>query len=119
MTERVTIEREGDDLVIRIPMQLKRRGGRKEIIVPEGLPQSGAPRPREQEPLVVALARAFYWTELVHSGRFGSIGELADALGIDRAYASRIMRLTLLAPALPHMTLRKCSPSPLMPSPPR
>jgi len=116
MTERVTIEREGDDLVIRIPMQLKRRGGRKEIIVPEGLPQSGAPRPREQEPLVVALARAFYWTELVHSGRFGSIGELADALGIDRAYASRIMSLTLLAPDIVEMILCKCSPSPVLSS---
>ena len=35
-----TVRREGETLVIRNPMELKRRGGRKEIIVPEGLPGS-------------------------------------------------------------------------------
>ena len=51
-----------------------------------------------QEPLITALARAFHWQELVDSGKYSSISDLADALGLDRSYVGRIMRLTLLAP---------------------
>ncbi len=51
-----------------------------------------------QEPLLTALARAFHWQELIDSGKDASISDLAEALGLDRSYVSRIMRLTLLAP---------------------
>ena len=92
------VHRDGDAVVIRIPMQLKSRRGRKEIIVPEGLP--GAPNGKSpaQEPLLTALARAFHWTELIDSGKYRSVTELAEALGVDRSYVGRVMRLALLAP---------------------
>ena len=48
--------------------------------------------------MITALARAFHWQELVDSGKYASISDLAEALGLDRSYVSRIMRLTLLAP---------------------
>jgi len=79
-------------------MNLKRRSGRKEIIVPDGLPGTERKKSPTQEPLVTALARAFHWQDLIDTGRYASITELADALGVDRSYVSRIMRLTLLAP---------------------
>ena len=85
-------------LVIRIPMQLKKRGGRKEIIVPDGLPGTGPSKSATQKPLITALARAFHWQELIDGGKYSSISDLAEALGLDRSYVSRIMRLTLLAP---------------------
>ncbi len=91
------VEREGETLVIRIPMELKRRSGRKEIIAPDGLPGTRS-RPPAQEPLVTALARAFYWQELIDTGEFGSVTELAEALDVDRSYVGRVMRLALLAP---------------------
>ncbi len=94
----VTLEREGDTVVIRIPMDLKRRSGRKEIIVPEGLPGTEQRKPTTQEPLITALARAFHWQELIDSGKYGSITELAKALNVDRSYVGRILRLSLLAP---------------------
>ena len=94
----VTLEREGDTVVIKIPMDLKRRAGRKEIIVPEGLPGTEQHKSPTQEPLVTALARAFHWQELIDSGKYSSITELAEALGVDRSYVGRILRLTLLAP---------------------
>ena len=59
----VTLEREGDTVVIKIPMDLKRRCGRKEIIVPEGLPGTEQRKSPTQEPLVTALARAFHWQD--------------------------------------------------------
>ncbi len=69
MSERPSVERDGDTLVIRVPMKFKKRGGRKEIIVPEGLSGSRPSKSRAQEPLVTALARAFHWQELIDSGR--------------------------------------------------
>jgi len=93
-----TIERDGDAIVVRIPMVLKSRRGRKEIIVPEGLPGAPNEKAAAQEPLVTALARAFHWQELIDSGRHNSVTELAQALGLDRSYVCRVMRLTLLAP---------------------
>ena len=98
MSERPTVECDVETLVIRVPMKFKKRGGRKEIIVPEGLSGSRPQKPRSQEPLVTALARAFHWQELIDSERYASVTELAAALGVDRSYVGRIMRLALLAP---------------------
>ena len=94
----VVLDRQGDRVVIRIPMDLKRRSGRKEIIVPEGLPGTESRKSPTQEPLVTALARAFHWQELIDGGRYSSITDLAEALQVDRSYVGRIMRLALLAP---------------------
>jgi hypothetical protein len=85
-------------VTITIPMNLKRRGGRKEILVPDGLPGSLPVKSPTQEPLVTALARAFHWQELLDTGRYRSVTDLAEALGLDRSYVGRILRLTLLAP---------------------
>ena len=85
-------------LLIRIPMQLKKRGGRKEIIVPEGPPGTRPSKSPTQEPLITALARAFRWQGLIDNGKYSSITDLSNALGVDRSYVSRIMRLALLAP---------------------
>ena len=79
-------------------MQLKRRSGRKEVLVPEGLEGARPTKSPAQEPLLTAVARAFHWQDLLESGRYGSITELAEALRLDRSYVGRILRLTLLAP---------------------
>ena len=50
--------------------------------------------------MVKALARAFRWRKLLESGTYASVAEMADAEGIDRSYVSRVVRLTLLAPAM-------------------
>jgi hypothetical protein len=79
-------------------MTFKTCGGRKEIIVPDGLPGTTRSKSPTQEPLITALARAFHWQELIDTGRYDSVTELADGLGVDRSYVGRILRLTLLAP---------------------
>ena len=48
--------------------------------------------------LALAIARAHHWKELIDSGKFASISELAIAIGMDFSYAARIYRLTYLAP---------------------
>ena len=63
------------------------------------------------DPLVLNLARAFRWQELIDSGTYSNAIELARAVGKDTAYVARTVRLTLLAPeiihAILHGTLKK------------
>ncbi len=92
-------------------MQLKTRRGRKEIIVPEGLPGTRRSKRPTQEPLITALARAFHWQELIDIGRYASITELAETLGVDRSYVGRIMRLALLAPDIVEAIVEGREPS--------
>jgi hypothetical protein len=92
----VTVEREGDTVVVCIPMAVKRVAGRKQIVVPQGL--EAEPQLAAQEPIVVALARAYCWQERLDTRRYSSITELAAALNIDRKYVARILSLAFLAP---------------------
>jgi len=71
-----------------------KRGGRKEMQLPEGAAQ---PRTIDNT-LVKALARAFRWKRMLESGEFASISELAEREGIAPYYMTRALRLTLLAP---------------------
>ena len=63
-------------------------GGRREALT----------LPRPDETLTRALARAHRWNRMLEHGRFRSIAEIAEAEKVDRAYVSRLLDLTLLAP---------------------
>jgi hypothetical protein len=80
-------------------MTFQRRGGRKLIIGPDNN-NDWTPRPRIDNTLVKALARAFRWRRLLESGKFTTLTELAAAEKINPSYLSRILRLTLLAPEI-------------------
>ena len=84
---------------VRVPFSIRKRGGRKLVVVPAGaeaLPE----RPRVDNAMVKALARAFRWRKLLETGVYGTIEELAAAEKINSSYVSRILRMTLLAPAI-------------------
>ena len=85
-----------------VPMTIRRRGGRKQIIGPDGVPVrvgGGTAQETRGDPVLVkALARAFRWQRMLEEGRYGSIRELAAAEGVDRAHVGRQLNLTLLAP---------------------
>lgn len=88
----------GQIVVVNIPMKMKTRGGRRRIIIPDLLQQKGTARGEYQESMALAIARAHLWKELIDSGKFASISDLASAIGIDPSYAARMFRLTMLAP---------------------
>ncbi len=96
--EKITLQRDGESIRIHIPLKFKKRGGRKEIITPDGLPAVVPDRKVYQKPLVIALARAHRWQKLLDDSKVDSISELARKFNVDASYVSRIMRLTLLAP---------------------
>lgn len=83
-----------DTVTIHVPFRLVKRGGRKEMQLPEG---ASTPR-RPDGALVKALARAFRWKRLLESGEFATVSELAEREGIAPSYMTRVLRLTLLAP---------------------
>ena len=83
-----------ETMTLHVPFRIVKRGGRKEMQMPEGATQ---PR-RTDNTLVKALARAFRWKRMLESGEFVTIAELAEREGIAPSYMTRVLRLTLLAP---------------------
>ena len=74
----------------------RKRGGRKLVVTPDGAPW--APRPRVDNAMVKALARAFRWRKMLDEGVHATLEDLARAKGVNATYVSRMLRLTLLAP---------------------
>jgi len=111
MTDKPTVIAEGENILIRIPMRFKKRGGRKEIIAPEGLESAFPTAAPVQEPIVTALARARRWQQTLDAGEVASVTELAERLNVDRSYAARILRLNLLAPDIVEAILAGREPS--------
>jgi hypothetical protein len=72
-------------------------GGRKTIIS-EAV--QAPPQPRIDNALLKALARAHRWRRMIESGEYASITELSKTEGVNQSYACRLLRLTLLAPAV-------------------
>jgi hypothetical protein len=95
MAERMGLE--VDTLTIRIPMRLRRRGGRKLIMTPEGVPMP-TPKPRPDETLITALIRAHRWRRRIENGQARSITDLAEQEGVTDAYVCRLLPLTCMAP---------------------
>jgi len=77
---------------------MRRRGGRKVILIPDGSPAWAPTKARIDNTLLKALARAHRWKQMIESGKYGSLTELAAAEKINQSYLCRILRLTLLAP---------------------
>jgi len=99
-------------ITVRVPLTIRRRGGRKRVVTPEGSAGSTALARRRADPtLVKALARAHRWKRLLESGRSNSLSELAAAEKIDRSYLGKMLRLTLLAPDIVEAILDGCQPA--------
>ncbi len=88
---------EPQTITVRVPLTIRRRGGRKAILAPDGS-EAWSPDPRVDPALVKAVARAFRWRRMLESGSYSTIKELAAAEKINASYLCRVLRLTLLAP---------------------
>jgi hypothetical protein len=96
---RATLSTDKQTLTVHVPLTLHRRGGRKLVVSPDGVIEL-ARRPRIDNALVKALARAHRWQRLLENGTYASIAEIAKAEQINDSYVSRLLRLTLLAPEI-------------------
>jgi len=91
-------ELDGSTIIVRIPMIWKRLGGRKAIIAPDGSDAWAPAKPRPDETLIRALARAHRWKGMLEDTAYRSAAEIAEAEKLTRSFVNRLLRLTLLAP---------------------
>ena len=91
------MEVEPSTVAVHVPMQFRRHSGRKAIVAAQDERQVQRTA-NGYDPLVTALARAFYWRKLIETGAHACVAEIAAAQGVSAAYVSRLMRLTLLKP---------------------
>ena len=84
-------------ITARVPVTIRKRGGRRLVVAPDGAPWSPA-QIKIDNLLVKALARAHRWKKMLDEGRYGSVTELAAGEKLDRGYLGKILMLTLLAP---------------------
>ena len=94
-------------VTVHIPFRLVKRGGRKEIQLPDG----ASSQCKMDNTLVKALARAFRWKQMLESGEFVSISEVARSEGIAFTYMARVLRLSLLSPEVVDAILSGHQPS--------
>jgi hypothetical protein len=83
-----------------VPFTIRKRGGRKLVITPDGTTAVPEQRMRIDSALLKALARGFRWRKLLETGDFATIEEIAGAENINPSYVSRVLRMTLLAPEI-------------------
>ena len=81
-----------------MPIQFKRRVGRKQITLPNGEVGESRPWGVVLTALQLALARGHLWRVMLESGQVSSLREIAAQEGVDNSYVSRMMNLTVLAP---------------------
>ena len=87
-------------VTVTVPFVIRKRGGRKLVITPDGTTAAPVNKPRVDSALLKALARGFRWRKLLETGDFATIQEIADAENINPSYVSRVLRITLLAPEI-------------------
>ncbi|MBF0401357.1 MAG: hypothetical protein HQL90_11375 [Magnetococcales bacterium] len=95
---KASLSRDGQTLIVRIPMRLKKWGGKTEIVAPPDAPEWAPPPPSPHQAMLKALGRARRWSRMLESGKVSTMKELAEQEKLNGSYISRILRLTLLAP---------------------
>lgn len=83
-----------------VPFTIRKRGGRKLILTPDGAPASQPSRARPDSALLKALARGFRWKKMLQEGDYQTLEEIANAENINPSYVSRLLRMTLLSPEI-------------------
>lgn len=106
----LTVTRDGDTIVVRIPVRFHRRNGRQMVLTHGSNGDVDGER-ESNGTLVSALAKAYRWQQELESGEYASLEDLATANGVDRTYVGRMLRLNSLSPAVVEMILNGNEPS--------
>lgn len=91
---------DGRTVTVRVPISIRKRGGRKLVLAPDGVEISTKISRRVDSALVKAIARAFRWRDLLETGTHATMADIATSEKINQSYVSRLFRLTHLAPAI-------------------
>jgi hypothetical protein len=110
---RPILSKDGRTMTVHIPITLRHQGGRKQVVTPVGAtPWIPTPR-RVDNTLVKAIVRAHRWRDMLESGRYATVRDLAKAEAINESYLGRILRLTLHSPTIIETILEGRQPATL------
>lgn len=87
--------------------------GRKQVVTPAGATPWVPARTRVDSTLVKAIVRADRWRDMLESGDYATVRDLAKAEDINESYLGRVLRLTLLAPKIVETILEGRQPASL------
>jgi hypothetical protein len=109
------LSEDGRTVTVRVPISIRKRGGRRLVLAPDGAKLAAPVSRHVDNAMVKAIARAFRWRDMLETGKYGTIREMASAEKISETYVGRVLRLSLLAPEIveavlnakpsPHLTL--------------
>jgi hypothetical protein len=90
---------DGRTVTVRVPISIRRRGGRKLVLAPDRAEVTTTPVTRHVDnAMVKAIARALRWRDMLEGGQYQTIREIAAAEKINESYVGRVLRTTLLSP---------------------
>jgi hypothetical protein len=95
---RPTLSKDGRTITVHIPITMRHQGGRKQVVTPAGATPWIPTPSRVDNTIVKAIVRAHRWRDMLESGRYATIRDLAKAEAINESYLGRILR----HPALTH-----------------
>lgn len=95
---------ENGNVLVSIPITLRESAGRKQIITDQKKFKA------ENDPIVLNIARGFYWQEMIDSGKITNIRELAKIMNVNESYVGRTIRLTMLSPEIIRRAIRGTLP---------
>ena len=92
------------NVLVSIPIILLESAGRKRIITDEKKFKA------DEDPIVLNIARGFYWQEMIDNGKISNIRELAKIMNVNESYVGQTIRLTMLSPEIIHRAIRRTLP---------
>jgi hypothetical protein len=102
------MSKDGNTIIITIPINLRRRGGRKRIVAPSG--EEGLVGLQIDDKLARLVAKAHQWLGELETGEISSIRAIAKRDLREESYVGKVLRLTLLAPDIVEMILNGSQP---------
>jgi hypothetical protein len=97
---RPTLSKDGRTISVHIPIAMRHQGGRKQVVTPANATPWIPRASRIDSTLVKAIVRAHRWRDMLESGRYATVRDLAKAESINESYLGRVLRLTLLSPRI-------------------
>ena len=110
---RPMLSKDGRTITVHIPITLRHQGGCKQVVAPAGATPWIPTPPRIDNTLVKAMVRAHRWRDMLESGDYATVRDLAKAEAINESYLGRVLRLTLLAPKIIEAILEGKQPATL------
>jgi hypothetical protein len=110
---RPILSKDGRTITVHIPFTMRHQGGRKQVVAPAGVTPWIPASTRVDSTLVKAIVRAHRWRDMLESGDYATVRDLAKAEVINESYLGRVLRLTLLAPEIIETILQGRQPATL------